>query len=60
MSKYKIKRNIFDDQTTIIKKFHMTIDWVKEHTTRLPSSKFVVYRRVQRSRAGANVVGAYI
>jgi len=59
MSKYKIKRNFFDDQTAI-EKFHLTIEWVKEHTTRLPSSKFVVYRRVQRSRAGANVVGAYI
>ena len=30
------------------------------HTTILPFSKVVVYRKVQKSRAGANVVGAYI
>lgn len=28
------------------------------HTTRLPFSKLVVYLRVQKSRAGASVVGA--
>lgn len=31
----------------------------KMHTTRLPLSKVVVYLRVQKSRAGARVVGAY-
>lgn len=30
------------------------------HTTRLPSSKVVVYLNVQKSRAAANVVGAYV
>jgi len=30
------------------------------HTTRLPSSKLVVYLSVQKSRAAANVVGAYV
>lgn len=30
----------------------------KEITTRLPSGKLVVYLRVQKSRATANVVGA--
>lgn len=29
-------------------------------TTRLPFSKLVVYLKVQKSRAGANVVGAYV
>lgn len=29
-------------------------------TTRLPSSKLVVYLSVQKSRAAANVVGAYV
>ena len=31
---------------------------VNECTTRLPSSKLVVYLIVQKSRAAANVVGA--
>ena len=30
------------------------------HTIRLPSSVVVVYRNVQKSRAGTKVVGAYI
>lgn len=30
------------------------------HTTTLPFSKVVVYLRVQKSRAGAKVVGAYV
>jgi hypothetical protein len=29
-------------------------------TTRLPLSKLVVYLKVQKSRAGASVVGAYV
>lgn len=36
------------------------VNVTKWATTRLPSSKLVVYLNVQKSRADANVVGAYV
>lgn len=41
-------------------KLSKEIRFMAIRTTRLPSSKVVVYLNVQKSRAGTKVVGAYI
>lgn len=48
------------NRTTMCKRNTKTMQVLRQPTTKLPSSKIVVYLRVQKSRAGAKVVGAYI
>ena len=48
-----------EHETTVAKRIRM-VQPQNLHTTILPFSKVVVYRKVQKSRAGAKVVGAYI
>lgn len=49
--------NNLKDGTMRSKVMHKTTNIL---TTRLPLSKVIVYLRVQKSRAGASVVGAYV